>query len=156
MRLISHRGNIIGPNPNRENTPSYIDCAIGGSYDVEVDISYINDKFYLGHDEPNIEISETWMLKRKDNIWFHCKNISAAAKLSEMGNFKYFCHTNDQFSLISTSHIWVHDLNLKLDHKCVIPLLCHADVKNYNGEFVYAICTDYISFAKNHLKQIGL
>ena len=28
MRIISHRGNIRGPVPGRENAPSYIDCAL--------------------------------------------------------------------------------------------------------------------------------
>ena len=27
MKLISHRGNIRGPIPEKENRPSYIDCA---------------------------------------------------------------------------------------------------------------------------------
>ena len=36
MKLISHRGNIRGPVPGRENAPSYIDCALGNGYDVEI------------------------------------------------------------------------------------------------------------------------
>ena len=29
MKIISHRGNIRGRVPGRENAPSYIDCALG-------------------------------------------------------------------------------------------------------------------------------
>ena len=36
MRIISHRGNIRGRVPGRENAPSYIDCALGNGYDVEM------------------------------------------------------------------------------------------------------------------------
>ena len=32
MIIISHRGNIRGPVPDKENRPSYIDCAIGNGY----------------------------------------------------------------------------------------------------------------------------
>jgi len=47
--LISHRGNIDGKTL-LENQPSYIDDAIDLGYDVEIDIWYIGDKLYLGHD----------------------------------------------------------------------------------------------------------
>ena len=35
MKIISHRGNVRGPIPEKENRPSYIDCALGNGYDVE-------------------------------------------------------------------------------------------------------------------------
>jgi hypothetical protein len=159
MKLISHRGNIIGPNPSRENSPSYIDIAISAGYEVEVDINYNNGVFYLGHDTPDFEISEKWMICRKDNIWFHCKNLEAAEQLCRLsyGNkFKFFCHTSDSFVLTSTDHIWVHDLNMNLSDKCIIPLLSDEDISKYKGDVVYAVCTDYITLAEFDLKQKGL
>jgi hypothetical protein len=157
MKIISHRGNIIGPNPTKENSPSYIDTTISIGFDVEVDINYINNKFYLGHDTPDYEITETWMDKRKDNIWFHCKNLGASVRLSQLNKgFKYFCHTSDPFVLTSTNHIWVHDLSLNLGDKTIIPLLNKNDVINYTNKIVYGICTDYVTFASYDLKQKGL
>jgi hypothetical protein len=162
MKLISHRGNIIGPNPNRENSPSYIDTAISAGYEVEVDINYMNGKFYLGHDTPDYEITEQWMTKRRDNIWFHCKNLDAATHLSEISSkfqpleFNFFCHTSDSFVMTSTNHIWVHDLTMNLSKKCIIPLLSDVDIINYKGGLVYAVCTDYITLAEFNLKQKGL
>ena len=41
MKIISHRGNVRGAIPDRENRPSYIDCAIGNGYDVEIDLRII-------------------------------------------------------------------------------------------------------------------
>ncbi len=38
MFLISHRGNISGKLPERENTVDYIQEALGLGYDVEVDV----------------------------------------------------------------------------------------------------------------------
>jgi hypothetical protein len=55
MILISHRGNISGPNPEQENHPDYIWAAIQAGYDVEVDVWFENGKFMLGHDEPQYE-----------------------------------------------------------------------------------------------------
>ena len=52
MKIISHRGNIRGAIPDKENRPSYIDCAIGSGYDVEIDLRMIDGELWLGHDEP--------------------------------------------------------------------------------------------------------
>ena len=43
MKIISHRGNIRGAIPDKENRPSYIDCAIGSGYDVEIDLRMIDE-----------------------------------------------------------------------------------------------------------------
>jgi len=160
MKLISHRGNIIGPNPSRENSPSYIDTAISAGYEVEVDINYNNGVFYLGHDTPDFEISEKWITKRINNIWFHCKNLEAATQLSKLsdkfGEVKFFCHSSDSYVLTSTNHIWVHDLSMRLSDRCIIPLLNDTDILKYEGNVVYAVCTDYITLAEFNLKQKGL
>ena len=78
MKIISHRGNINGPVPEKENRPSYIDSAIQLGYDVEVDLRIIDNDFWLGHDEPQYKVELPWMLLRKDKIWFHCKDINSA------------------------------------------------------------------------------
>jgi len=147
---------MIGLNPNRENTPSYIDTAISAGYEVEVDINYLNGKFYLGHDTPDYEITITWMDKRKSNIWFHCKNLESASHLGLLEGFKFFCHTSDDFVLTSTNHVWVHDLSTNIGDRSIIPLLSDEEVINYNGNIPYAICTDYISLAEYDLKQKGI
>jgi len=156
MKLISHRGNIIGPKYDRENAPSYIDAAIAAGYDVEIDIRFINNKFYLGHDTSDYEVSEAWITKRKNNLWIHCKNLDSASVLSKIEEINFFCHTQDSYVLTSNNYIWVHDLSLNLDNRCIIPLLNEKDIVSYNGNIVYAVCTDYISFAKYDLSQKGL
>jgi hypothetical protein len=147
---------MVGSNPSRENSPSYIDTAISAGYDVEVDINYFGGKFYLGHDTHDYEISESWMENRKNNLWFHCKNLDSAEELCRLSNFQFFCHSTDVFVLTSTNHIWVHDLSMNLNKSCIIPLLSIDDLSNYDKDIVYAICTDYINFAEFNLKQKGL
>ena len=53
MKIISHRGNIRGSIPEKENRPSYIDCALGNGYDVEIDINTVDGELWLGHDDHN-------------------------------------------------------------------------------------------------------
>ena len=56
MYLISHRGNLDGPNVKDENKPNYILYALSKGYDVEIDVRIYKDKFFLGHDEPQYKI----------------------------------------------------------------------------------------------------
>lgn len=150
MITISHRGNLNGPIPDKENRPSYIDCAIQLGYDIEVDIRYINDEFWLGHDEPQYKIELTWMKLRKEKIWYHCKDLNSTIKLLELDEgFKFFCHSYDDFVLTSTGHVWVHDLSKKINNKCVIPLLSIGEIDAYILADEFAVCTDYV----NHLKK---
>jgi len=154
MKLISHRGNINGIISNKENRPSYIDCALQLGYDVEVDIRYIEGNFWLGHDTPDYIVESKWIECRADNIWFHCKNIDAVYKLKELNiSTKYFCHVSDPYVCVSTGHLWVHDLTGRLDKNSIIPLLSLKDVEGYSGSpNVYAVCTDYINYCKYKFK----
>jgi hypothetical protein len=157
MKLISHRGNLQKPNPKRENSPSYIDTAISAGYDVEVDLRFINNMFYLGHDTCDYEITETWLNLRKGKLWIHCKDLNSANKLQELGGYMFFCHSLEPYVLTSNGYIWVHDLNENLSHKfSIIPLLDIKDIDDYSKDVVYGVCTDYVSYAEYKLKQKGL
>lgn len=150
MKIISHRGNVCGPVPDKENRPSYIDVVIQMGYEVEVDIRYINDEFWLGHDRPEYKIEMSWMKLRKDYIWYHCKDQNSVIKFLELNDgFKYFCHKKDDYVLTSTGHIWVHDLCSDINEKCIIPLLNLSDIQKYENSTPGFICTDFI-------KQVSL
>ena len=155
IKIISHRGNIDGPIPNKENRPSYIDCALSSGYNVEVDIRCIDGKYWLGHDTPDYQVNLEWINKRKDNIWFHCKDLESSSKFTSLDAI-CFCHTSDPYVLVNNSYIWVHDLTMKLDENCIIPLINQFDIINFNNKFVYGICTDYVTFCKYNLKTKGL
>jgi hypothetical protein len=146
MKIISHRGNIKGPVSDKENRPSYIDCAIQIGFDVEVDIRVINNQIWLGHDIPSYTINSKWIMQRSKFIWFHCKNIDAVILLKSINkNIKYFCHVSDPYVITSTGHLWVHNLQYVINDSCIIPLLSLENIKQYNNRTVYAICTDFAS-----------
>jgi hypothetical protein len=112
MILISHRGNIDGRIPERENEPSYIDEAISLGYDVEIDVWVIDDTFWLGHDSPEHPVEIEWLVDRDEYLWIHCKNVEAMVHFSELGwkypNFNFFWHENDSMTLTSFGWIWVN------------------------------------------------
>jgi len=145
MKIISHRGNIIGPVPDKENRPSYIDAAIGLGYDVEIDLRLIDGEFWLGHDEPQYKINESWMKLRKEKIWYHCKNIESSLELIKINEgYKFFCHTQDDYVITSVNKLWVHDLTNTINENCIIPLLGLLEISNYKNHIPYAVCTDYV------------
>ena len=157
MKLISHRGNIKEPLPNKENSPSYIDSALSSGYDVEVDIRFIDNKFYLGHDNPDYVVSELWLEKRKSKLWLHCKDLDSAIQLSKnKNNFIYFCHNSDPYVLTSNNLIWVHNINLNICERTIIPLLNIDDINKFKNKIPYGVCTDYITYCEYNLKTKGL
>jgi len=105
MKLISHRGNLIGSNPELENNPEYIIQAIENGFDVEIDLWYQNSKFYLGHDNPQYEIEIEWILNLKDKLWVHCKNTDCIDKIYGM-DINYFWHDKDLTTITNKGFLW--------------------------------------------------
>ena len=79
MILISHRGNINGKNSDRENSIEYIEEALDMGYNVEIDVWVIDNKFYLGHDNPLYEVDFLFLINNK--LWCHAKNLEALLKM---------------------------------------------------------------------------
>jgi hypothetical protein len=141
MILISHRGNINGRSELYENSPNYIDSAIKKGYDVEVDIWLSNGNFYLGHDNPQYEISLEWLSERKDNLWIHCKNIESIEKFNILNdNYNYFWHQEDTVTLTSKNFMWAYPGNQPIKNSIsVLP-----ELFNDNTSECIGICSDYI------------
>ncbi len=137
MKIISHRGNIRGPIPEKENRPTYIDCAIGNGYDVEIDVRLIDGQLWLGHDGPQYKVEHSWLQPRKEYLWIHCKDLAAA---KECWGYQSFCHTSDPYTYTTTGKVWLHDLSMKVND-AIIPLI--DDPIIYLAQKPYAICTDY-------------
>jgi hypothetical protein len=142
MILISHRGNISGPNPEQENHPEYITEALKQGYDVEIDVWFKDNKFMLGHDEPQYEFPFELIDQAYPKLWIHCKNIDALSKLNELdpngSKVNYFWHENDLGVLTSKSYIW--STNLINNGILVMPELFDRQPI----ETTMGICSDYI------------
>ena len=106
MILVSHRGNISGPNLERENTPKYIKEAILAGYDVEVDVWFVEGEFWLGHDKPEVLISEKYLENRR--LWCHAKNKDALEKMIENRKIHCFWHQDDDIQLTSQGYLWTY------------------------------------------------
>jgi hypothetical protein len=144
MKIISHRGNLTGPNPVTENTPHQIDLCISKGYDVEIDVRLINGKFYLGHDNPTYTIPFTYLIQRKNNLWVHCKNQDALFALNNTG-LNYFWHQEDDVTITSHEFIWAYPNKQKKFYNNLVILDFSKEIcfSLYQKHGVYAVCADY-------------
>lgn len=112
--LIAHRGNLNGPNPEKENNPSYLKEALDLGYHVETDVWYVDGSWWLGHDAPQYrldeELAESLFLDSR--VWCHCKNFDALARLRIMSGSEreihFFWHQEDDYTLTSQGIIWAY------------------------------------------------
>lgn len=147
MRLIAHRGNLLGPIPSRENSPDYIDEAINGGFECEIDLWEKDELFYLGHDRPQYLISLTDLIEWNSAIWIHAKNQESLEWLIEDkkqgGTFNFFWHENDKFSITSKNILWCYpSANVFKEGINVMPEWNNLEkekLKNCVG-----ICSDFI------------
>jgi|TARA_B110000259_G_scaffold188350_1_gene246652 hypothetical protein len=142
MIIISHRGNIEGPNPDCENHPAYIVKALEQGFDVEIDL-WKTDQLYLGHSKPTYEVDEALLAKNSKSLWIHCKNLEA---LLYCKNMKWHCywHTDDFYTLTSMGYVWAHP-NAN-DYRGTIMVMPEKNDEITNPEYYKAalgVCTDY-------------
>ena len=107
MILIAHRGNTKGPEPTKENNPEFIESAIEAGYDVEIDVRLHAGGFYLGHDKPQYEVLPDWLLKHKDNLWCHAKDLKTFSVLLDL-KMHTFMHDKDPAALTSKHYLWTN------------------------------------------------
>ena len=131
MILISHRGNIDGKNEVWENHPKYITEALEAGYDVEIDVWYISDNYFLGHDSPEYPTDKYFL--QKDGLWCHAKNVDALEMMLKE-NIHCFWHQDDDVTLTSKGYMWTYP-GKQLTEKsiCVKPELSDKKLKKVMG-----------------------
>jgi len=154
MIIIAHRGNLHGPNSEKENHPDYVSDAINEGFDVEIDAWVINNKVYLGHDGPEYEVTKYFEYHgdwynynghyvNSPKLWIHCKNFEALNN-DIFFQSPRFSHDKDDFTIAycaCSAYIWTYPRNLPLGKKsiAVMPeMVANWDISNAGG-----ICTDF-------------
>lgn len=142
MKIISHRGNLFGPDPKIENSNDAILKCLSLGLDIEVDLWFKNQKFYLGHDEPKYELDHNFFLSEK--IWFHLKNLEALEEIQKINVTNFFWHQNDKCTITSSGFYWLYPKNYINSEKAifVLPEL-DSDNLRYSNYLCYGICTDF-------------
>ena len=124
MILIAHRGNLYGPNPEKENKPDTIEEAI-------------NHGFYLGHDYPETPITIDFLNKYVNHLWVHCKHLDSLVRLKD--SFNCFYHNRDVYTLTSKGYIW-GNINSPTHSQIIQVMPEKSETFSMN---CCGICTDY-------------
>jgi hypothetical protein len=145
MKIISHRANLTGPNPETENNPNQIDFCISLGYDVEIDLWLIDGEYYLGHDNPVYKIPFTFLINRKEKLWIHCKNQDALFSLNSTG-LNYFWHQTDDVTITSQEFIWAYPDKQENTYRNLVILNFSdtVDFDSYANSGIYAVCVDFV------------
>jgi len=146
MLLISHRGNLKGPIPAKENHPSQILYCFEQNYDVEIDVWFKDGNFYLGHDTPLYNTDIQFLSNTK--LWCHAKNNDAFINLQKH-NIHCFWHQTDTFTLTSKNYIWCYPGNLLENGIIVLPETSSLTLLDIVKSGAAGICSDYISEYKH-------
>tara|TARA_R100001509_G_C4843699_1_gene207519 strand:+ start:384 stop:863 length:480 start_codon:yes stop_codon:yes gene_type:complete len=148
-KIISHRGNLTGPDPVNENKPWFIDQAIDKGFDVEIDFWLVGEKCFLGHDEPETKISFDFLNDRVDHLWCHAKDITSLQFL--LGKQLHcFYHDKDAVTLTSKGFMWTYP-GRKLTPRsiCLIPERFSTETELFFKDSdvglqnCYGFCTDF-------------
>ena len=141
MIIISHRSNLDGPNSatNGENHPDSIEAALKEGFNVEIDIWNVSGRWYLGHNNPQYEVSYQF-LDRKDFL-IHCKDLNT---LSEAMSILYLpdiiFHQNDDGALTAGGRIFT------APGKHITPLsiaVLPEQVDSWDISMAAGVCTDF-------------
>lgn len=166
MRIVSHRGNLTGPDKEKENTESYLIETLERGFDIEFDIWYMGSKFWLGHDNPVKSFSIDTLLHwstvyMNQNFYVHCKNMWALEEMVKISkrNIIPFFHDIDQCILLKDNTIWVHPNavnSASVRENCIAVFPACKTIKydiNYDVDFerFHGICTDYPLTLRNNL-----
>lgn len=147
MKIISHRGNLTGPNPETENKPEQILHCIQKGYDVEIDLWRIGGQLFLGHDNPMYNTTLHFLHKYRHYLWVHCKNIEALEYMNNSGaSLNYFWHQEDQYTLTSWDYIWSYpNCNSPYSsNQILLDFSETVDFDYYRSLNIKGICVDYV------------
>ena len=143
MIYISHRGNMDGVYPDFENNPIYINKALKNGFDVEIDVWCMDNRWYLGHDSPQHEITLSYL--KDDRFWCHAKNVDALHGMLKEGNIHCFWHQEDDVTLTSKGFIWTYPGEQLTENSiCVLP-----EKNKEIPKKAFGICSDFVVYYKN-------
>jgi hypothetical protein len=146
MLLISHRGNISGPQPDFENNPRFILDAMNKGYDVEVDLRFKEGELYLGHDFAEHRINYDFLELNSHKLWVHCKDALSLSFCMNFQKINFFWHQEDDYTLTSKNIVWAYPGQLPVSEYTimVMPEVVSWSVQEVYDMQPYGVCSDYV------------
>lgn len=142
IHWIAHRGNLDGPNEERENSLDYLWEALTKGFQIEVDVWMKRGQLMLGHDHPQYPINIGFLLA--PGRWCHAKNIGAMEILLQSGAH-CFWHRDDAITLTSRGFVWTYP-GTQLIANSVCLLLNKPESIEWTNAI--GVCSDYVAKAR--------
>jgi hypothetical protein len=148
---IAHRGNTKGANPDRENSPDYIQQALSEGFDVEIDVWVVDGEIFLGHDNGKYPIELEYLKNPK--LWCHAKNFAALELMYVHKNdIHFFSHDTDTHVLTSKGYIWTFPGETTSKNTVIVmPEKLKLNENQYRESAGF--CSDYIYYIKKRLES---
>lgn len=148
-RFISHRGNLENKITSDENRPDVLDRRIRQGYQVELDVWVRDTSYWLGHDEPQYEVSFDWLMKDLGKKYIHCKDGPTFEHMlirsgREGYNPNLFYHTNEDYALTTRRYVITHPCETLLEGSINMMPEMASIKRNEEREKAYAVCSDAI------------
>ncbi|MFM2010735.1 MAG: Synechococcus phage [Bacteroidota bacterium] len=146
MYIISNRGNLNGRISEFENQPQYVDEAIvNHGLFVKIDVWVVDNKFYLGNEEPTYLIDPHWLIYREADLLIQARNVDAVKFLNSL-NLNWFWHETDELTISSGGTVLLFNDNLFIKD-------CITFVESENKKIVSesGVCADHpITYMKKY------
>ena len=152
MIVISHRGNLTGPDGDCRYDK--VRRALDLGFDVELDVRSRDGELFVGHDRMLYPLSDLTLTEREaSRVWFHAKDWRAAAAVGASGRL-CFCHGDEESAFVANGYghvLWMHPrVNPELSaadgirDKVLLDVDGHPRVE-YAAlqDLPFAICTDW-------------
>lgn len=146
MKIISHRGNLNGPDFETENTLNQYELALSKGFEIEIDVWKIHGStVWIGHDSGDSVMPKSFLEENSNKLWVHAKSLSAVESLRFMHGINWFWHENDKMTITSKGYIWCYP-GTYIDGG--ISVVSSREFQTDHD--ILGICTDY---AMNFLKK---
>lgn len=151
FKIISHRGRVEN-SKYPENSLDALKKCLDMGLSIEIDVMKKNDKIYLGHDNPDLEVDISEI--DFDGVYIHMKS----PHIIELKNADLFFIENDSYALTKKNKIWTNYYNKDYSQHSI---MCSAELigKNFNideisywSKTAYGVCTDFPLTVYNNLK----
>lgn len=159
--IISHRGNLDGPNPTRENKIDYVLESLEVCLFTEIDIWKFGEYIFMSHDRPQSTSEyqpgvEPFLYENRDRLVIHCKNILALQMMAGLRNshiYNFFWHENDAYTITNKGWIWAYPdkqiISTRVSQAQPFTVAVLPELNDTNTDNFFAICTDSVKTYMN-------
>lgn len=111
MLYISYRGLLKGQDPQAENTPEQIGKAFNSGFSCMVDAWRVDNKIYLGSNQPVTEVSAEYLKGTK--FWINARNADMQTWLQSQPikyypNYFWLTQPVENYVTTSSNYLWTY------------------------------------------------